>query len=348
MPDELRSGGRGTPRLRLEALLPEVDRCAAGWKVPLALARAGLGPGAKVTLPGRQMVSLPGGDDRYVRDRKAVLPDKGEWHGCATISVPAGATITLPGGTIIPGRAAAGLQVAADFTELPGQAGATLKSGATLTVPPGAVITVWPAQPGAAFPVLALPGASDITVFAGQRIKISPWATIAAADVTMYPPAPAPPPPPAPPGYRLGQDQHIRLPGGAKISFLGRASLELPAGTLVAAPGSRPEHTAKRCCLKTTTVFPLPHTAQVIASQMWSMLLASCLTLFGTGAELGILGVLALSLSSADFTVRVVCVIAAAVAAAVVWVYSVVSISALADPMPGDALNATGGTSFML
>jgi hypothetical protein len=129
---------------------------------------------------------------------------------------------------------------------------------------------------------------------------------------------------------------------------VGRASLALPAGTLVTAPGSNPGNPARRSSLRTATVFPVPHLSQVVASQMSSMLLASCITLFGTGAELGILGVLAFSLSSAGFGVRLLCVLAVAVAAAVVWVYGVVSIRALADPKPGDALTATDGTSFIL
>jgi hypothetical protein len=254
----------------------------------------------------------------------------------------------------------------ADFTELPAQTDATLKSGAALSVPPGATITVSVSStqpdaalqiPDAALQILALPGATDIAVFAGQRVKISPCVTMAAADVTL-PVADVTLPVTVPsPGYRLRQDQWISLPGGARISFLGRASLKLPAGTLVAAPGAPlaaaapealPQSPASRSYLKTTTVFPLPHTGQVIASQMGSLLVASFLTLFGTGAELGILGVLAFSLSSADFTVRVVCLATAAVAAVVVWAYSVMAIMALADPRPGDALNATGGTSFML
>ncbi len=242
---------------------------------------------------------------------------------------------------------------AAGFTKLPTLADATLKSGAVLSVPPDTIITVSPTQPGRA--ILALPGASDIAVFPGQRVRISPWATVAAADVIMMhppadatPPLPAAPPAPAapwPPGYVLGGD--ITLPSGAKLSFLGRASLTLPAGTLIAAPGA-PCAAAPSSFLKTTTVFPLPHTSQVIASQMWSLLLAACLTLFGTGAELGLLSVLAISLSSADFTVRAVCAATAVVAAAVVLAYSVVAIRALADPRPGDAVNTTGGTSFML
>lgn len=230
--------------------------------------------------------------------------------------------------------------------ELPGQNGASLKPGATLSVPPGATIILSPSLPEAASPLLALPGTSDITVFAGQQVAISAKATLAAGDVAVTTPAGAAAA--APCGYRLHEDHALTMPAGAKITFLGRASLKLPAGTLVAAPGTGSRLSARGWSLKATTVYPLPHTGQVVASQMWTLIIASCLTLFGAGAELGILGVLTLSLSSADIAVRVLCAIGAAATAVVVLAYSVVAIRALADPIPGDALNATGGTAFML
>jgi hypothetical protein len=301
-------------------------------------------PGAKVLLPGGTEFKVPG-------TYKARLPDRGAWRQEAIIAVPAGATITVSGGADIPaaGPAAAGQQPPAEqqtpaFMELPGQNGASLKPGATLSVPPGATITLSPSLPEAASPLLALPGTSDITVFAGQQVAISAKATLAAGDVAVTTPAGAA----GPCGYRLHEDHALTMPAGAKITFLGRASLKLPAGTLVAAPGTGSRLSARGWSLKATTVYPLPHTGQVVASQMWTLIIASSLTLFGAGAELGILGVLTLSLSSADIAVRVLCAIGAAATAVVVLAYSVVAIRALADPIPGDALNATGGTAFML
>jgi hypothetical protein len=303
-------------------------------------------PGAKVLLPGGTEFKVPG-------TYKARLPDRDAWRQEAIIAVPAGATITVSGGADIPaaGPAAAGQQPPAGqqtpaFMELPGQNGASLKPGATLSVPPGATITLSSSLPEAASPLLALPGTSDITVFAGQQVAISAKATLAAGDVAVTRPAGAAAATPC--GYRLHEDHALTMPAGAKITFLGRASLKLPAGTLVAAPGTGSRLSARGWSLKATTVYPLPHTGQVVASQMWTLIIASCLTLFGAGAELGILGVLTLSLSSADIAVRVLCAIGAAATAVVVLAYSVVAIRALADPIPGDALNATGGTAFML
>jgi hypothetical protein len=303
-------------------------------------------PGAKVLLPGGTEFKVPG-------TYKARLPDRDAWRQEAIIAVPAGATITVSGGADIPaaGPAAAGQQPPAGqqtpaFMELPGQNGASLKPGATLSVPPGATITLSSSLLEAASPLLALPGTSDITVFAGQQVAISAKATLAAGDVAVTRPAGAAAATPC--GYRLHEDHALTMPAGAKITFLGRASLKLPAGTLVAAPGTGSRLSARGWSLKATTVYPLPHTGQVVASQMWTLIIASCLTLFGAGAELGILGVLTLSLSSADIAVRVLCAIGAAATAVVVLAYSVVAIRALADPIPGDALNATGGTAFML
>jgi hypothetical protein len=303
-------------------------------------------PGAKVLLPGGTEFKVPG-------TYKARLPDRDAWRQEAIIAVPAGATITVSGGADIPaaGPAAAGQQPPAGqqtpaFMELPGQNGASLKPGATLSVPPGATITLSSSLPEAASPLLALPGTSDITVFAGQQVAISAKATLAAGDVAVTRPAGAAAATPC--GYRLHEDHALTMPAGEKITFLGRASLKLPAGTLVAAPGTGSRLSARGWSLKATTVYPLPHTGQVVASQMWTLIIASCLTLFGAGAELGILGVLTLSLSSADIAVRVLCAIGAAATAVVVLAYSVVAIRALADPIPGDALNATGGTAFML
>jgi hypothetical protein len=91
----------------------------------------------------------------------------------------------------------------------------------------------------------------------------------------------------------------------------------------------------------------LPRRREVIASRVWPLLAASLLTLFGTGAELGILGVLACWLSSAGPVVRWASGALIVMTALVALSYSVVSIRALAEPAPGDALNAAGG-SFIL
>jgi len=319
---------------------------------PLPGALAKLRNGRKFRVKAGAKVKLPGGTEFEVRGTyKARLPDGDESQQKALITVPAGATITVSGGADIPGSGpppAPGLPPPAAppppppaFTELPGQIPASIKPGATLSVPPGAIITVSPSPLEPASELLALPGTSDIIVFSGQQVAINDSATLAAGDVLPTSAG-------ASCGYRLHENYALTMPAGAKITFLGRASLKLPAGTLVAAPGAGSGPVARSSSLTATTVYPLPHTGQVVASKMWTLIIASCLTLFGAGAELGILGVLTLSLSSADIVVRVLCAVGAAALAVVVLAYGVVGIRALADPIPGDALNATGGTAFML
>jgi hypothetical protein len=246
----------------------------------------------------------------------------------ADIIVPAGATITVPGGADISAE------------DLPAATTATLGLGATLAVPPGTVITVSTPSGAHSGPALAVPGTSDIAVFGGQQLWVSEGAAVAAASITIGG---------GHPGDRtLTPGQRIAVPGGAKISFTGRASLRLPEGAQVAAAGTVQDKRSRSSPrLRAPTAYPLPHTSQVVASTMTAMLVASFLTLFGTGAELGILGVLSY-LSSAAAGLRVLCVAVTAAAAAIVWFYSVVSIRALADPRPGDAMNASGGTAFML
>lgn len=257
----------------------------------------------------RQYVPLGGGF-------RAMQPDKGVWPAAATIAVPAGATVAVSGATVDP----------------PGAGGRAL-AGTTITIPPGAAITVAAADAAVGKPVLALPGGNDIVVYAGQQLSISQPATMPAGKAGA--------------GSCLLANDPVSLAGSAKISFTGRAVLKLPAGTIVAAPGMESGLPPRNSALKQTMVFRLPHTGEVVMAWMWALLLASGVTLLGTGAELGILGVLAFSLAQASLLIRSVCLAGAAVLGAVVLVYSVVSIRALADPAPGDALNGSGGASFL-
>jgi hypothetical protein len=285
-----------------------------------------------VTLPpGSSMFLIdPPGDDTGLARETTVLPT-------ADIAVPAGATMTLSGG----GRTGNGK------TGKPGsqRADVTLLPGATLTVPPGATIKV-ATTTAESREVLALPGTTDIVVLDGQQVKITQPVTVAAKDVSSKRRSSPPRHAPRKSSYTLRREQSLALQGQAKISFLGQARLRLPAGTSISAPNE--EGPVKPAPLRAATSFVLPRSAEVVASRMWPLLLASVLTLFGTGAELGILGVLACWLSSAESAVRWVSGALLGVTALVVLYYGVVSIKALADPTPGDALNAAGGSSFIL
>jgi hypothetical protein len=264
------------------------------------------------TAAGSQVTLLSGATTlaggRAVRQPRDAVLPTGGKAAAMTIAVPGGATLTLSGGISIDRHA--------------------LKAGTAVAIPPGATVTLAPAP----HPSVALPGGTDIAIYDGQVLSVSTPCYVADDRV--------------PPGHPLtGQ---ITIQGGAKLSFLGRASLTLPPGTLVTAPGSDQADPAKSSRLLAATTFPLPHTSQVIAAQMWSLLLASCITLFGAGAELGILGVLAMGLASAALLIRVLLLAAVAAAGLVVSCYSVTSIKALADTTPGDTLNTTRGTAFIL
>lgn len=245
---------------------------------------------------------------RAVRHPRAAVLPTGGTAAAMTIAVPGGATLTLSGGISI--------------------AGTALKAGTTVAIPPGATVTLTSAPDAS----VALPGGTDIAIYDGQVLSISKPCYVSDDRVPPWPPL-------------TGQ---ITAQGGAKLSFLGRASLTLPPGTQVTAPGSNQDDPAKGTCLTAAATFPLPHTSQVIAAQMWSLLLASCLTLFGAGAELGILGVLAMGLASAALLIRALLLAAVVAAGLVVSFYSVTSIKALADTTPGDTLNTTRGTAFIL
>jgi hypothetical protein len=277
---------------------------------------------------GGQVVTLADKDKVHQRGRTAIID--------------AGAELTLPDGSTPPflrsrsrkavlpdgsdARAVATIVVTAGATiaipsgDLAAQDNPKTTPGVTLTVPAGTSIELAP-DPPTSEPILALPGTNDISVFAGQTMTITEPGTAGLP---------------------------ITVPDGAKISFLGRASMTLPAGASIEAPAGQPSSSVKCSSLRFTSVFAIPHSSQVVAAQMWTMLAAASLTMFGIGAELGLLSVLAASLSTADLTIQWIASAAAAVSAIILVWYGVTSIRALADAMPGDAMSSTDTMSFML
>jgi hypothetical protein len=233
-------------------------------------------------------------------------------------------------------------------------------------------------QPSAEQPCLSMPGTCDIVLSAGLAVTVDPWVVLDAKDTHLAAgaaggdhgkslghkaragwrragkdPAPAGD---SPVTYWVPATRTIELAGNAKISVLGVASLGLPAGSVIASPrpgprgvrGTSSQSPSRTSSVTAWTVFPLPHSGEAVASRMWSLLLASFLTLFGAGATTGILGVLAFGLSTASLLVRSLCVAVLAVSALIVWSYSITSMMALADPTPGDAISTAGSSSFLL
>jgi hypothetical protein len=188
-------------------------------------------------------------------------------------------------------------------------------------VPAGGTIEIAPpaASGSAGFAqVLALPGTNDIAVAPGSLITASGGAPLTAAS-------------------------------GATISFLGRASLTLPAGTRIEAPVAEPGRPARRSVLRYRREFAIPHSGEMVAAEMWSMLAAAAMTTFGIGAEIGITGiVLGFNLAAAPLWARGCGLAIAIAAAALVAGYGVSAIRALADSREGSALSGPRGSSFTL
>ena len=81
---------------------------------------------------------------------------------------------------------------------------------------------------------------------------------------------------------------------------------------------------------------------------MGMVLLAAMVTMFGAGAELGILTVLTVWFSELSTAWLVIAWLVAAFVAIFALGYSVTAIRSLADPQPGSSMSSTAGTSFTL
>jgi hypothetical protein len=179
------------------------------------------------------------------------------------------------------------------------------------------------------------------------------------------------------PGFVItaGGAEHV-VPAGADISFLGQARVTLPENACVEAPNDTPASapTRKRRALAlrqgqaapaepgmglgmplrppqkpAARVLTIPRSGQVVAAQMWTMLAASSLTVFGIGAEIGIMGVvLGFELAVAPWYVHVLALIAAIVLAVLALVYGFFAIRALADSRDGSSMSNVGNSSFTL
>ncbi len=204
---------------------------------------------------------------------------------------------------------------------VPGQPSLTVPAGAMLTVSAGT-----PGTGGVGQRALVFPGGTDIAVTPGQRVMLSVSGSVTA---------------------------DLVVPAGATISFLGQASVSVPEGADVEAAAETPAGEPARARRKPAKNYPreflIPRGDEVVAAQMWSMLAASCLTVFGIGAEIGVIGwVLGYDLIVAPQWARVASALVAAAAAALVLGYGVSAIRALADTREGTTLSGARGSSFML
>lgn len=261
------------------------------------------------------------------------LPRAAGPHGPAVmIGVPAGGILTVYGKTALP-------------------AGTVLDPETTLDVPAGAMLSVSAAKSGkgaASQRVLVLPGGTDVVVAAGARITVDALVPLPASAVNgkgrRWPKLAA-----AAAADTLPRRTPFEVPDGAKLSFLGRAALTVPKGAWVEAPVTEPPRPPRGPALQHPSEFAVPRGGEVVATQMWTMLIASCLTVFGVGAEIGILGwVLGYDLIVAPQWARVFSAVVSGAAALLFLGYGVRAVLALAGPREGSALSNARGSSFML
>jgi hypothetical protein len=120
----------------------------------------------------------------------------------------------------------------------------------------------------------------------------------------------------------------------ATVKVVGFATIELPKWTSAQAPGPY----GKATVFRRNTSLRVPLGTNVIVADRRSLIPAALVTMFGIGAELGILGVLAFSLSDQATAARYSALAAVIVMAVTVLAYAIATTLALADSRPGSAL----------
>ena len=210
--------------------------------------------------------------------------------------------------------------------------------GASLTVPSAPAQDPFPVTPGTTItgknviPVILNDGT---IVLKGNRNNLTMTAEGAPADtnpvVEITPSAESTSPVALPPG---------RFPF-VTIKVAGFATIELPAETTAQAPGGT-------TTFKRKTLLRVPQGNNVIVADFRSLIPAALLTMFGIGAELGILGVLAFSLSNRTLPIRWAALALVIVMAGTVLGYAIATTRTLAGPTPGSALTANLSTATIL
>ncbi len=130
----------------------------------------------------------------------------------------------------------------------------------------------------------------------------------------------------------------------ATLKFAGFAAIPLSRGMAAEAPNAARD---KKTFTSATTL-RVPLGDNLIVADFRSLIPAALVTMFGIGAELGIVGVLAFSLSDRTAAVRIFALILVIVAAVAVLWYAVATTRALADSTPGSALTPDSSTAATL
>lgn len=277
--------------------------------------------GTQVTLPSGVQVTVCG----LAPDAAAASAER----ATVMVQAPAGAVLTVPGGAIV--------GTGSD----PGGWSTRLKAGGTVQVLPQSTIKIY-AYPGC---LLALPGGSDVIVAGESYFEITGTGgvlVIAADNLTpAAKTAPGGQDPQDPEDPVLAFPVSGLAPGGAKITVTGTAGVVFPAGMALTAP-RRDDFTL--ACDRRVVV---PQAAGALVANMWLVIAAALMTMFGVGAEVGVAGTLAFLSDAAPAGQWIIVLVIALVAVFTVY-YGATSIRALADPQPGSSLSATSGSSFTL
>lgn len=301
--------------------------------------------GAEVTLPSGVEVKV----SQPIPDAPAAprQPAVEAVDATVAVKVPAGAVITAPGGAVL------------GTADDPGGWSTLLKAGGKIQVPLKSTINIH-AYGGT---VLALPGGSDVAVAGESYFKIiSRAGAIAIVGDDLVSPAKAatgeetPGAAPQGTGPARGQstpdkpdkpDQVLESPvygiwsAGAKITVAGTAEVILPAQMALTAP--------RRDDFVLTEIrhVIVPQAGVSLVADMWLVVVAALITMFGVGAQVGVAGTLAL-LSDAATAGQWIMLAIIALAACFTVYYGATAIRALADPQPGSSLSGTSGSSFTL
>jgi hypothetical protein len=265
------------------------------------------------------------------------LPPSGD-NPTASIAVPSGASILVPG--------------VATVTWGDGPESVQVQAGKAIAVPPGGDISV---LPGAS---LAIPGTTaDIAVHPGGTLTVSRMdgdqGELVIPDGDLVPRGPRTRPPGrrrllcrhagrSAPGPAIAFPARISAPGGAKITVVGTADVTLPRKAEISAPQRA------NIRLGADREIQVPQSSNVIVASLGTVLATAVVTMFGIGAELGIVGTLAFGLSGASSGWRLIMLVATGLVAILMLLYAVTATGALANPVPGSSTSAAPGTSFTL
>ena len=246
----------------------------------------------------------------------------------AVLHAPGGASITFAGG------ATAGA---------PGNA-ITWKPGGTLTVPPDSKIMVNFARdtgtmvlPGDSSVVLTGISSVQVGVSRGRQFTVPADAMRDQASLGMLTSGEEIRPP-LTPRSRPTQD-------GVTLKAVGFITVTVPTGTQVHYPF--PDQGITKT-FSQDTYLRIPMGDKTIVADMRSLIPASLVTIFGIGAQLGLLGMLAGELSALPSLAHDIAWAIVGVIATVMVGYSVVATSELASSRPGSALASQSQSSYIL